>query len=306
MEIKTAQLGFCFGIERAYRGINDIAATQGEVKVFHERNKNEWDTLRRIEKGDSYLLNLYPNINNVSVLHDFSSLQRGDNAVLGFHGVDKRVKERLVTSGIEVQDLQCPFISRMDSVVEELTKEGFNIIAFGKTQSHHCLEAQRIAQEHGRKCVIVEKAEDVDEIYFEPESHWACVGAVTGNTFVWEQVVSKLGKMDIPVKIVKTVCSDSFKRQEQANQLAQEAEVVLVVDDGGGASLSVYEVCSLINERVYRIDSKEDIQREWFEGVTKVAIVGGILVPQWTIDEMASYLQLYVSPNFEHESGSEN
>jgi 4-hydroxy-3-methylbut-2-en-1-yl diphosphate reductase len=69
---------------------------------------------------------------------------------------------------------------------------------------------------------------------------------------------------------------------------------VLVVDDGGGASQSVYEVCTQVNGRVYRISSKEEIQREWFEGIISVAVVGGILVPQWTIDEMAAYLQLEI------------
>ena len=30
-----------------------------------------------------------------------------------------------------------------------------------------------------------------------------------------------------------------------------------------------------------------DIASDWFDGASKVAIVGGILVPEWTIEDMA-------------------
>lgn len=297
MEIKTAKHGFCVGVKRAYHGMNRIAATQDGINVFHRFSTSaqalEWDTIKRIDKGDPNLLEIYPNLNNVFVLDSPSSLENGEKVVLGFHGVEKKERELFETANVEVQDLQCPFISRYNSALEELATEGFNLIAFGRKQDHHSLDAQRLAREYGRKCVIVEKAEDVDEIHFEAGDEWACVGSVTGNTFLWKAVVSKLNEKEVPIKIVETVCRDSFKRQEEAIQLADEAEVVLVVDDGGGASLSVSEVCSRVNDKVYRISSKEDIQQEWFEGITKVAIVGGILVPQWVFDEMATHLQLF-------------
>ena len=70
---------------------------------------------------------------------------------------------------------------------------------------------------------------------------------------------------------------------------------MLVVDDGGGASTSVFEVCSSVNDTVYRVSSKEDIKLEWLKDITTVAIVGGIFVPQWTIDEVASHVNLLSS-----------
>ncbi|MGQ0554483.1 MAG: hypothetical protein ACT4PN_00865 [Nitrospiraceae bacterium] len=297
MEITTATIGFCVGIEQAYQAMNKIAADRESTFAVHQcatPHKNvEWDTLRRIENKDVPLISLYPNLRKVSVLdaHDLSSLKKGDLVVLGFHGVEKGVLERLEREGVVVDDRQCPFISRLNEVVEKLVAEGFDIIIFGKRHNHHCLYAQRVAETHGRNCVVAERPEDIETMPHEKERHWAFVGQVTGNILEYDRVKRTLQEKNIPAKIVETVCSDSYLRQSMAVKLAQEVEVMIVVDDGSGSSFSLFEVCAEEKTRVYRIRSKEDIQRGWFDGIKKAAVVGGILVPRWTLDEVAKHIE---------------
>jgi 4-hydroxy-3-methylbut-2-en-1-yl diphosphate reductase len=64
--------------------------------------------------------------------------------------------------------------------------------------------------------------------------------------------------------------------------------VVILIDDGGGAAQSVFEVCSRVNKRVHRVRAKEEIKPAWFEGAGKAAIIGGILVPVWTVEDAAA------------------
>ena len=80
--------------------------------------------------------------------------------------MEKTIKEELITKNIDVEDLQCPFISRYNATLEELASGGMNLIAFGREDDHHCLDAQRVSKVYGRKCVTVEKAEDIDHIDF--------------------------------------------------------------------------------------------------------------------------------------------
>ena len=80
-------------------------------------------------------------------------------------------------------------------------------------------------------------------------------------------------------------------------ELAQQADCCLVVDDGGGASQSLFEVLSAVHARVYRFLWRDDgswqasIDRNWLTGASSVAVVGGILVPHWAIAEVAAYVQ---------------
>jgi 4-hydroxy-3-methylbut-2-enyl diphosphate reductase IspH len=123
----------------------------------------------------------------------------------------------------------------------------------------------------------------------------ALVGQVTGNTEVFAEVLSRIRTSEAPIKVVKTMCSDSYSRQRAAIELAREADVVILLDDGGGAAQSLFEVCSRVNKRIHRVRSKEEIQPSWFAGAGKAAIVGGILVPAWSIEDTARYLRTLTS-----------
>jgi 4-hydroxy-3-methylbut-2-enyl diphosphate reductase len=287
MEVRTAQVGFCFGIERAYSAFDKHAKAGERIHVAH-RAGGAWDTLRRIERGDPELLNRYPGLQNVAVSHDVATLKDGDRLVIGFHGLADDTKAALGSRGVAlVEDMLCPFIAKLDRVVERLAGEGYDIAIVGKTGNHHCLVAQEFAERHGRRCHVIESPADIDAIPPQDRHRLALVGQVTGNTVTFDAVKEHIRQARMPVRIFRTMCGDSRTRQENAVELAKTSDVVILVDDGGGASESVFEVCSQHNTRIHRVGAKEDIERGWFDGASKVAIVGGILVPEWTIEDMA-------------------
>jgi 4-hydroxy-3-methylbut-2-en-1-yl diphosphate reductase len=292
MEVSTAKAGFCLGIERAYRGMNERALTEAPFAVAHQNSGDEYDTLRRIERRDPNLLAQYPGLQNVSVPRDLGALGPGDRLVLGFHGLDKPAKESLTARGVDLlDDLICPFIAKLDRVVERLVREGFDVAIVGTRGNHHCRTAQKIAEQHGRRCHVIEHVGDIDAIPPEGDEPLALVGQVTGNTQIFAEVIERIRKLERPTKVVKTMCSDSYSRQRTAVDLAREADLVILLDDGGGAAQSLFEVCARVNERLHRVRAKEEIRAEWFAGVRRTAIVGGILVPQWTLDEAARHVR---------------
>ena len=291
MEVLTANAGFCLGITRAYREMNDRALSEAAFAVAHQNAGGEFDTLSRIERREPELLARYPGLNNVSVPADLSTLGQGDRLVLGFHGLKKDAKESLAARGVDlVDDLICPFIAKLDRVVERLASQGFDILIVGTKDNHHCRVAKKIADEHQRRCYVIEQAADMDSLPHD-DRPLALVGQVTGNTETFTEVIERIRTTDLPVKVVKTMCSDSYSRQKTAAELAREADLVILLDDGGGAAQSLFEVCSRINERIYRVRSKEDIRPEWLDGMRRTAIIGGILVPQWSIDETARHVR---------------
>jgi 4-hydroxy-3-methylbut-2-enyl diphosphate reductase len=291
MEILTASFGFCIGINRAYRGMNVRALKEAPFTVAHQNSKGEFDTLRRIDRREPELLNRYPGLDRISVAYDASKLDEGDRLVLGFHGFTQDAKDGLAARGVDVlDDLMCPFIAKLDRVVERLAGEGYDIAIVGMKDSHHCVTAQEFAEQHGRRCFVIERAVDIDLVPHQEGRAIALVGQVTGNTEIFNEVVERIRKSELQVKIVKTMCSDSYGRQKNAAELASKTDLVILVDDGGHASQSVFEVCSRVNPRVHRIRLKEDIKAEWLDGANKVAIIGGILIPEWTIEDVAQHL----------------
>lgn len=292
MEILTASGGFCIGISRAYRGMSDRAQAEAPFAVAHQGSASQYDTLRRIENRDPDLLAQYAGLDKVQVVYDVNQLDSGDRLVLGFHGLPNASKDGLAARGVDLlDDLTCPFIAKLDRVVERLASQGYDIAIVGTKGNHHCQVAEKFASDHGRRCYVIEKVDDIDTVTQDEGRRVALVGQVTGNTQVFDAVVERIRVTNSPIKVSKTMCSDSYGRQKTAVELAREADVVILIDDGGGAAQSLHEVCAGINPRIHRIRQKEDIRAEWFDGVGKTAIVGGILVPRWVIDATARHLR---------------
>jgi 4-hydroxy-3-methylbut-2-enyl diphosphate reductase len=296
VEILTANAGFCLGITRAYRKMNERALNEGPFSVTHQNSGGEIDTLTRIARREKELLAEYPGLQELSVATDLSTLGQGDRLVLGFHGLTKDTKEDLVARGVDlVDDLICPFIAKLDKVVERLAGEGFDIAIVGAKDNHHCRVATKIADQHNRRCFVIEQPDEIDAVPVEDGRPIALVGQVTGNTQVFTEVLERIRTSRAPIKIIKTMCSDSYSRQRAAADLAQQADLVILLDDGGGAAQSLFEVCSRINKRVHRVRSKEEIQPNWFDGAQKTAILSGILVPSWVVAETARYIETMVT-----------
>src|SRR5262249_36855530 len=136
----------------------------------------------------------------------------------------------------------------------------------GAKDNHHCRVAKKIADEHGRRCYVLERADDIDVLPNEEGRSVALVGQVTGNTEIFTEGIERIRRTKASIKIVKTMCSDSYSRQRTAVELAQPDDVVILLDDGGGAAQSVFEVCSRVNNRVHRVRSKEEIKPAWLKG----------------------------------------
>jgi len=298
MEIVKAKTGFCYGILRAYKQINELVEQEFSVYVGHkckvEHKNNEWDVFYRIEKRDPVLLANFPNLERVKVVHDFDTLSHGDHLVVGHHGLMAELMTDLIDRGVIIHNFKCPFIKKMDEISETLASEGYNLIAFGKPGNHHCLYSRMAAERVGRVCLISEDAALILKEIGQSDQKWACVGQVTGNVNSWNDFAEQLKVADIDVRIIDTVCADSHARQAEAIAIAKEAEAVIVVDDGGGASTSIFETCAAINSNTYRIGSHATLPEGWDSKITKIGIVGGILVPTWVIDQTAQDLMTQI------------
>jgi 4-hydroxy-3-methylbut-2-enyl diphosphate reductase IspH len=303
MNVMTATSGWCFGITRAYQLIQSKAQEAGERPAFAAHRctsphaNGDLDTMRRIETRDPRLLQFYPGLDRVTVIHDLTRLGKEDRLLVGYHGLPADELASLEARGVAVSDYQCPFIATLNKKVEKLVKDGFNLIFVGKNQNHHCIHARKVAQRYGRACFAVETVADLEAVPSLDGEPWALVGQVTGNTLVWDAAVRWNERTKRARVVQPTVCTDSFDRQQEAISLARQTDVTVLVDDGGAASTSLFEVLVPTGKPVYRVRWREDgswkqaVRESWFEEARAVAVVGGILIPDWAIAEMASYIQ---------------
>src|SRR5262245_51168804 len=92
-----------------------------------------------------------------------SEFSVGAACLAGFHGLAEVTKRDLAARGVDLlEDLICPFIAKLDRVVERLAAQGYDIAIVGRNGNHHCETAREIAALHGRRCFVIEQAGDAE------------------------------------------------------------------------------------------------------------------------------------------------
>ncbi len=235
------------------------------------------------------MLQRYPGLERTRVVEGLAEATSGHVAI-GHHGT----VEPLAAAGPNrVLDYTCPFIARSDQQAAALAEAGYDLVLFGKQGNHHCEFAKAAAINAGRVGIIGESVAALLHALQEPGRQWACLGQVTANVERWQQFKSDLLACGVPVRVVDTVCTDSHDRQAEGRRLASECDVVLVVDDHGGSTQSLFEQCQAINPRTHRHDwlANPSLEPALFGGAHSVAVIGGIHVPDWILGEVAHSIQ---------------
>jgi 4-hydroxy-3-methylbut-2-enyl diphosphate reductase len=299
MEVMVSEISLCWGIELAYSRLDKLAGEIGPLKATHrmaaDKAAIEWDSLHLIHSGDHELIQRYPNLAGVEVVENLEALG-GDNVVaLGHKGLEQGLIAEAESKGVMVYNFKCPFTAKYDDKAVALAEKGYDLIVFGKPQNHHALFAKQIAERHGRVGVIAEKIDDVVDDLQAKGRKWACVGQVTGNVAAWKQFKSDLSLSGVEVRVTDTLCSDAHDRQSAVAGMAKRADTVIVVNDRGGSTVSVWERCHVANERTFYYDPHNGFAREWFADAKTVAVVAGIHVTRWRLDGIAEEIKMKFS-----------
>ncbi len=292
MNIIVANSGFCFAIKRAYQEIDKLISSGQKVAVCCTHNdhvKNtDWDILHRIETADPELFKHYPNLQHVNLVNDYIDVPSGTYLAIGHRGIPLETKTELERRNIVIHSVKCQFMEKMDKTADELTEKGYDLIVFGKPENKHCMFALNAASKHGRHSLIAEELAQIKDDIIQPDRSWACIAQTTGKAQVWQKFIEELRQVAPSVHVVDTICTDCKKRFEEAVGLALQADMAIVIDDGGGVSSSLYETCIEVNHNTVKYDTKCTLDKELLTGVENVAIVGGILVPEWILASIAN------------------
>lgn len=267
MKIVLAEsYGFCFGVKRAIKIAeeNRNSATYGPL--IH--NANEIARLK--------------NDFNVALSEDLNTFQAGETAVIRTHGIPKDELSLLRTRDVNVVDATCPYVTKPQQIVEEMSEQGYDIVIFGD-ESHP--EIKGVKSYASANVYVVNSAEEISKLKLREKV--ATVAQTTRKIEDYQQIVGRLMQSHKEVRVFNTICNATFDNQDAVRDLAQSADVMIII--GGKNSSNTKQLHSIAKEycpQSYHIESKDDLQREWFENKELCGISAGASTPDWIIDEV--------------------
>jgi 4-hydroxy-3-methylbut-2-enyl diphosphate reductase len=273
MKIELAEsYGFCFGVKRAIKIAeeNRNSATYGPL--IH--NANEIARLK--------------NDFNVALSENIDTFEAGDTAVIRTHGIPKEELAVLNDREVNVVDATCPYVTKPQQIVEEMSAQGYDIIIFGD-ETHP--EIKGVKSYASANVYVVNSADEIGRLRLREKI--ATVAQTTRKIDDYRKIIGKLMESHKEVRVFNTICNATFDNQDAVRSLAQKADVMIVI--GGKNSSNTKQLHAISKEYCpdsYHIESEEDLNAAWFETKDLCGISAGASTPDWIIDAVIQKIDL--------------
>jgi 4-hydroxy-3-methylbut-2-enyl diphosphate reductase len=275
--IRAEYLGMCFGVRDAIKLALQQAATE-PLTVLGDLVHNETVLAELRGRG-------------VRIAQQVAAVET-QTVMITAHGASEKTIGRVRERRLNVMEATCPLVQVAHRAVVALARAGYHPVIVGKRQH---VEVRGLTEDLADFDVVLSEA----EVFELRERARFGVAAQTTQPIDKVRALVLMIRRRFPraeVRFVDTVCRPTKQRQNAAIELAQQADLVVVI--GGAHSNNTQELvsaCSRFCGRVHHVQTANDLREEWFEGVLTVGITAGTSTPDKSIDEVEHWLNHLVS-----------
>ena len=279
--------GFCAGVERAIEIVERALKKYGPpIYVRHEivHNRHVVEDLRT--RGAVFV-------------DELSEIPPGAMTVFSAHGVAKRVEEVARERGLPVIDATCPLVAKVHNEGRRYAAQDREIVLIG--HAGHAEVEGTIGQVPG-KVHLVQTVEDVAELQPGTPDRLAYITQTTLSVDDTRHIIAALLARfpGIVGPDVRDICYATQNRQQAVRDLAEQADVILVVGSRNSSNSNrLREIGEELGRAAYLIDDAAALRAEWFAGIATVGLTAGASAPemlvQGVIDGLRAFGEIDVS-----------
>ncbi|MDI6840342.1 MAG: 4-hydroxy-3-methylbut-2-enyl diphosphate reductase [bacterium] len=261
--------GFCFGVRRSI----DIAnQTIKEAKVPVYTYGPIIHNPQVVKQLESY---------GIHPIKSFDNVPPG-KLIIRSHGVSIEVIRTAVRLGFDVVDATCPFVKHAQDYAKALCDKGYEVIVIGEREHP---EVQGIVGHTGGRAKVINYLESIDKLpKFEK---LGIVAQTTLHLQSFMETVMQLLPKAKEMRVYNTICEAVIMRQKDTLELAKKVDIMIVV--GGKNSANTTRLAEFSRAQgcdTYHIETKEEINKIWFNHKSTVGVTAGASTPDWIIDEV--------------------
>ena len=275
MEVILAQsAGFCYGVRRAVELAQRLAASGAPCAMLGPVIHNDHVIAQLEAQG-------------MALCHSVDDLPPGATVLLRSHGEAQAVYQALEAGGWTVADAVCPNVKRIHQIVSQAGAEGRVPLIVG-TPTHP--EVAAIAG-WCSSSVVADGLESLQKWLNEDETRrnlpLTMVSQTTAIPAQWESCVEFAKKVCTNLKIFDTICNATYKRQQEAQCLADRCDGMVVIGDPKSSNTKrLFQLCRERCDAVVRVTSAAELDPSQFAGMSRVGITAGASTPGWIIKEV--------------------
>jgi len=270
--------GFCAGVNMAIECLEAAIERFGpSIYVYHEIVHNKYVVDRFTQQGVQF----------VDAIEDVP-----EESILLFsaHGVSPEIREQSAKRRLKTVDATCPLVTKVHLEAIRYARDGYNIILIGHEGHDEVIGTMGEAPE---KISLVETPHDVDQLSFTETDKVAYLTQTTLSvaeaSAIIERLHARFPHIECPPK--EDICYATTNRQDAVNQLAVDADVVIVLGSQNSSnSRRLMELAASHGSAAYLVDSVEELQADWFSNCETVMVTAGASAPEVVVQECVEHL----------------
>jgi 4-hydroxy-3-methylbut-2-enyl diphosphate reductase len=283
--------GFCAGVVRAIDIVNRALDAYGPpIYVRKEIVHNKFVVNELRQKG-------------IIFVNELDEVPIGGRVIFSAHGVSPDISTAAKTRHLKIIDATCPLVTKVHREAVKYAKMGYTIVLIGHSDHDEVIGTLGEAPE---SIIVLDPEEDTEKFHVEDPTRVVYLTQTTLSLNDTRRIVDKLRRRFPLIKAPgsEDICYATQNRQSAVLELAQEADLILVVGSANSSnSCRLVEVAEGAGTPAYLIDDIEDIQIPWLSDVRVIGLTAGASAPEGLVESVVSYLNGLGYPDIETTGG---
>ncbi|HIP51056.1 MAG TPA: 4-hydroxy-3-methylbut-2-enyl diphosphate reductase [Campylobacterales bacterium] len=274
MKIELASsYGFCYGVKRAIEIAEEHKNSFTYGPLIHNK-----DEINRLKEGF-----------NIGLVENIEDIKNDNAVVIRTHGIPKNELALLKKQKNKIIDATCPYVTTPQNIVEKMSLEGYSIVIFGDKEHPEIKGVVSYATKENDAFIVL-KPHELKELPLK--SKIAVVSQTTKKPEDFAKIVEALIQKYKEVRVFNTICNATFENQDAAAELAQKADVMIVI---GGRHSSNTKMLHSISQNdcpdSYLIENEQELEASWFNDKKFCGISAGASTPDWIVKNVISKIE---------------
>lgn len=276
--LRVRPRGFCAGVVRAVDIVElALEAFGAPVYVHHEIVHNTYVVEQLRRRGAIFV-------------ETIDEVPHGAVLVFSAHGVPPTVRQEAKDRSLRVIDATCPLVTKVHLEALKFAREKRTIILIGHRDHQEIIGTSGEAPD---STLVVDSVAAVDALQVEDPEKLAFLTQTTLSLYDTQEIVARL-RQKFP-KIIgpasDDICYATQNRQEAVEQVAKDVDLILVVGSQNSSNSNrLVELAERLSVRSKLIDSANDIDPVWLDGVRRIGLTAGASAPEVLVEQVSERL----------------
>jgi 4-hydroxy-3-methylbut-2-enyl diphosphate reductase len=211
------------------------------------------------------------------------------------HGEPPATYQKLKELGLDYIDATCPVVTKVQERIKKFYDKGFQIVIFGKKDHAEVIGLRGVVNDEAIVVKTVDEALahvmlDKPTVLFsqttmDKPTFYAIRDAL--KVRIKDLVITAMEEDALEFHAKDTICGQVSGREKKLIEFAAGNDAVIFVAGRTSSNGKVlYDIAKGTNPKTYFVETEEEIDADWFNGLESVGITGATSTPMWLMDRV--------------------